>query len=162
MKRKLLIISGLVVVVAFAAWLYIFTHTHHYVSTSQEQVSSLEALLEHAFERVGQNAISNAEASQLHFQVLEHLDSVNNYHPAVGLVGYTEEHESVLKELIEKLKELLETHRSVLIALETATTTGDVQVIEPDNSGTVDATTSIDAFVIAIDTLSNHLAYASN
>ena len=164
LKKK--IIGGICIVLAIAliGWLYLWLQTHNYVRVAAEEIAALEVTLEHMAERLGEDVVTDAEARQLHLQVNDHLDSVNQYPSSTRVTGFTDEHHDIFRDMILKLEELLETHRDDLIALGETADAGNFTSDPPsfDPGQTAIATSSLpDSIEETIETVEGHLVYSS-
>lgn len=124
---KILAIIFVVAILGIAGFWYLNSVTDEYAKLVDTEIAALDAALERATTIVGQGAVNNAEAHQLHLDIHGHLNRISNHHPAVGLTGYQDHHVSSFQSAIEKLEQFLVTHRDILQAIEEASETYQIE-----------------------------------
>lgn len=166
-KKKFLVGIGTALILVLLGWLYLWIQTHAYVVKVSEEILALEETLNQAFERMGENMITDAEARQLHLQVTTHFDTIHNHPTSVRVTGFTDEHHATFREMVERLEKLLVTHQESFLAFDTTTaTTVDPSTFPfPDRGGAVATSvppsmlTTTGTIAATVDTLESHLAY---
>ena len=161
MKKNILIGVVVLIVIIVVGWLYLWMQTHAYVATVEREIAALEETIETVAERIGQTAVTDAEARTFHFKIREHLNAVNDHPSTVGTTGFTDAHIATIEESIGTLEDIMSRHRDSLAALDNAANVSDSPL--PDQYGTattLTSTTTLDILDAAHDTLKGHLSYA--
>lgn len=163
MNRKILLAIGIIGAVGIAGWLYAEAKTHHYTLNAAAEVALLEETLLHIAARLGEGAVTDAEARQLHLGVTSHLDAVNDHPASIRVTGFTDEHHGIFRDMILKLEELLAIHRDDLVALSDSTNvTSDAPLNPPDSNGMTATSSLPDSIEMTIQTIEGHMAAADS
>ena len=77
------------------------------------------------------------------------------------MTGFTDEHHATFRDIIEKLGDLLITHREDLATLDDSVNTTDDPLLPPDSADQTSSSNLPDVIEGTIDTVKGHLAAAT-